>query len=221
MRDVAKIGASYVAILENHNFLESITSRLSVYEEDVKNIPDNKKDTYFIRDTKNNKDFNISEYDTLVEKETGTLPEGYLVLHKTRDEENRSIVLDFILKNRLNIAFVLMMNRLSGRFIDYVVEKSRKTPHTLKNKEIDNLDNLFNSVTSLLVPSISALEDESIDISSEHIEISELFPNDAAIKLGVDAVKDILKDLQNKDNLINARKEYLKQCLEYVWEIVS
>lgn len=220
MRDVAKIGASYVAILENHNYLESITSRLSVYEEDVKNIPDERKDTYFIRDTKTNKDFNISEYDTLVEKETGTLPEGYLVLHKTNDEENRSIVLDFILKNRLNIAFVLMMNRLSGRFIDYVVEKSRKT-HTLKNKEIDNFDNLFSSVTSLLVPSISALEDENIDISSEHIEISELFPNDAAIKLGVDAVKDILKDLQNKDNLINARKEYLKQCLEYVWEIVS
>jgi len=218
--DVAKIGASYVAILENHNYLESITSRLSVYEEDVKNIPDERKDTYFIRDTKTNKDFNISEYDTLVEKETNTLPEGYLVLHKTSDEENRSIVLDFILKNRLNIAFVLMMNRLSGRFIDYVVEKSRKT-HTLKNKEIDNFDNLFSSVTSLLVPSISALEDESIDISSEHIEISELFPNDAAIKLGVDAVKDILKDLQNKDNLINARKEYLKQCLEYVWEIVS
>ena len=140
--------------------------------------------------------------------------------HTTNDEENRSIVLDFILKNRLNIAFVLMMNRLSGRFIDYVVEKSRKT-HTLKNKEIDNFDNLFSSVTSLLVPSISALEDENIDISSEHIEVSELFPNDAAIKLGVDAVKDILKDLQNKDNLINARKEYLKQCLEYVWEIIS
>lgn len=220
MRDVAKIGASYVAILENHNYLESIASRLSAYEEDVKNIPDDKKDTYFIRDTKTNKDFNISEYDTLVKKETGALPEGYLVLHKTSDEENRSIVLDFILKNRLNIAFVLMMNRLSGRFIDYVVEKSRKT-HTLKNKEIDNFDNLFSSVTSLLVPSISALEDENIDISSEHIEISELFPNDAAIKLGVDAVKDILKDLQNKDNLINARKEYLKQCLEYVWEIIS
>lgn len=219
LRDVAKIGANYVAVLENHNYLESITTRLSVYEENVKNIPEEKLSEYFIKNTKDDTEYNISEYDKLVEK-TGTLPEGYIVLHKTSDEENLSIVLDFVLKSFINIAFIMMISRLSGKFVDFIVEKA-KNSYTLKNKEIGNLDRMFATSTSLMVPSISALEDENVDLSHDHIEISELFPNDAAIKLGVDAVKNILKDLQTKDNLIEARKEYLKECLTYVWTIVS
>lgn len=197
--DKAKLFAKYFVLLNMYEYVDTLAEGRAKWSGSIEEAKKLGEDLFSVEFE--NKVYSLKEFEEFTK---GKSVAGYVILKKLNDEELDDVAIEWVLRNALFSLFCSSYSYLSSTYVDHC-------QHTLKDSRSKITEDYFKMCASelgLFVPSISVLEIDG--------NLNEIVPNDMKIKLGTNAVEDVIKGLDNKEQLVAARNEYLVECLKFV-----
>lgn len=211
--DKARIFAKFAVYFTLYAYIESIDSGLSPIDDKLSD-DEIKQDVYMIKDSVTDKEISKEDYISLDE----TKRKSYNVFKKLSTEEVDDLITDFMLRIIFLSKFIIHYSRVVGKYEDNLLKVN-------SNEDLNaNARKMFVSELGLCVPSIAAMEYPNfIDDESKNNEVDfdSIIPIESKIKLGTTAVNEVLKDLDNPEKLIYARKKYFTISYDYVRDLLD
>lgn len=210
--DKARTFAKFAVYFTLYAYIESIDTKLLPVDEKLsdENI---KQEIYIVKDSITDKEISKEDYLAFDENKR----KNYTIFKKLNSDEVNDLITDYYLRVLFLSAFVVLYTRLLGKYENYIKEFS-------KNKDLEvNASKMLVSELGLFVPSIAALEYPNFTSENlkDKIDFKSIIPIESKIKLGSTAVDNILKDLDNPEKLIEARKRYLLASSRYSENILN
>ena len=199
--DKAKLFSKYFVLLNFYEYADTLATGFAKWNGSIDEAKATADYNDNFRIEFNEKMLTIDEF----LKFTNGKPAAYVILKKVTEDEKTNIKLDWYLRASLFSLFLQSFVWGSGKYTDYCENALKDS----RSKLQDEYGKMFVSELGLFVPAISVLE-------SENKPIAEVVPNDMKIKLGTNAVDDVLKGLDDVAKLNEARRTYLFQSITYV-----
>lgn len=208
----AEIIGRYAVLANNTSYLNAIVEGLGILSDPSKEELNDSD--YVIEDSGTRKVITLSEYKALTDEQK----KNFSVYKKLSKDEIVDVATDYLLRLMFTTTFMLEFIRIAHKYSDKVDDIVKNDAH----KKADKVDGeqMFVSELSMMVPSISAIETAEFKEDGS-IDLESVVPSSMKVKLGTNAVEDVLKGFDKKENLVIARTEYLKACLEFVDKVLN
>lgn len=208
----AEIVGRYAVLANNTSYLNAIVEGLGILSDPSKEELNDAN--YVIEDSGTRKPITVSEYNALNEDQK----KNFTVYKKLSKDEIGDVATDYLLRLMFTSAFILEFIRIAHKYSEKVDDIVKNDAHK-KSEKVDG-EQMFVSELSMMVPSISVIETAEIKEDGS-VDTESIVPSSMKVKLGTNAVEDVLEGLDKKENLIEARKVYLTECLNFVDFVVS
>lgn len=208
----AEIIGRYAVIANNTSYFNAIVEGLGILSDPSKEELNDSN--YVIEDSGTRKPITLSEYNTLNSEQK----KNFSVYKKLSRSEIVDVATDYLLRLMFTSTFMLEFIRIARKYADKVDDIVKNDAHK-RSEKVDS-EQMFVAELSMMVPSISVIETAEIKDDGS-IDLESVVPSSMKVKLGTNAVEDVLNGLDKKENLIASRNVYITECLDFVNQVIK